>query len=79
MENHDCCLCHERVGTIKYRKHWYCNDCYELFVVTGNYDDTWVDHMSGSQAADDDLDGLLEPTGDEMWDDVKDAFRRDRE
>jgi hypothetical protein len=46
-EHHDCCLCHERVGIIKYRKHWYCNDCYEVFVASGNFDDPWLDHMAG--------------------------------
>jgi hypothetical protein len=78
MENHDCCLCRERVGTIKYRKRWYCNDCHEVFVATGSFDDPWLDHVADEQQA-----GLgdtgLEPAGNEMWDDIKDAFRKGRE
>lgn len=32
----------------------------------------------GNQSEDDGLEGLLEQTGDGMWDLVKDVFRRDR-
>ena len=69
MENRDCCLCRERVGTIKHRKRWYCNECYEVFVASGNFDDPWLDHMAGDGG------DLGTDSGDEMWDDIKDAFR----
>lgn len=75
-EHHDCCLCRERVGTIKYRMKWYRNDCYELFVASGSFGDEWLDHMGGDgPAQDNQLDGLMEKT----CDDVKGALRRDRE
>ena len=75
--HHDCCLCRERVGTIKYRKKRYFNDCYELFVASGGFDDPWLDHMGGGGwTEEDEVDGVLEQTGDEMWDDIRDVFAK---